>query len=82
MRDLYFDQLDTIVDDLVAMTTSVRDAVHEATTHSLEALAARGLGMVPDPSAPPPADPDADGPDARVQPTQPSATSPADDPAA
>ena len=31
MRDLYYDQLDAIVDDLVAMTGSVRDAVREAT---------------------------------------------------
>jgi phosphate transport system protein len=37
MRDLYFDQLDAIVDDLVAMTTSVRDAVHEATDALLTA---------------------------------------------
>jgi phosphate transport system protein len=37
MRDLYFDQLDSIVDDLVAMTTSVRDAVHEATDALLTA---------------------------------------------
>jgi phosphate transport system protein len=37
MRDLYFDQLDAIVDDLVAMTTSVRDAVHEATDALLRA---------------------------------------------
>ncbi|HKE68167.1 MAG TPA: phosphate signaling complex protein PhoU [Nocardioidaceae bacterium] len=37
MRDLYFDQLDAIVDDLVAMTTSVRDAVHEATKALLSA---------------------------------------------
>src|SRR5919106_2755056 len=37
MRDLYFDQLDSIVDDLVAMTTSVRDAVHEATKALLSA---------------------------------------------
>ncbi|HYJ68313.1 MAG TPA: phosphate signaling complex protein PhoU [Nocardioidaceae bacterium] len=37
MRDLYFEQLDAIVDDLVAMTTSVRDAVHEATDALLTA---------------------------------------------
>jgi phosphate transport system protein len=37
MRDLYFDQLDAIVDDMVAMTTSVRDAVDEATRALLEA---------------------------------------------
>jgi phosphate transport system protein len=37
MRDLYFDQLDSIVDDLATMTTSVRDAVHEATKALLSA---------------------------------------------
>jgi phosphate transport system protein len=31
MRDLYHDQLDGILDDLVAMTGSVRDAVREST---------------------------------------------------
>jgi phosphate transport system protein len=37
MRELYFEQLDAIVDDLVAMTRSVRDAVHEATDALLTA---------------------------------------------
>ena len=37
MRDLYYDQLDTIVDDLVAMASSVRDAVLESTKALLEA---------------------------------------------
>jgi phosphate transport system protein len=37
MRELYFEQLDAIVDDLVAMTRSVRDAVHEATDALLSA---------------------------------------------
>lgn len=31
MRDQYYDQLDSIVDDLVAMTAAVQTAVHEAT---------------------------------------------------
>ncbi|MDQ3166742.1 MAG: phosphate signaling complex protein PhoU [Actinomycetota bacterium] len=39
MRDLYYDQLDSIVDDLVAMTGSVRDAVREATVALLSAKA-------------------------------------------
>jgi hypothetical protein len=37
MRDLYYDQLDTIVDDLVAMASAVRDAVLESTKALLEA---------------------------------------------
>ncbi len=37
MRDAYFDQLDSIVDDLVAMTYDVRDAVREATKALLTA---------------------------------------------
>jgi len=37
MRDLYYDQLDGIVDDLVAMTGAVRDAVREATVALLSA---------------------------------------------
>ena len=37
MRDAYFDQLDTIVDDLVAMTHDVRDAVARATKALLTA---------------------------------------------
>ena len=37
MRDLYFGQLDAVVDDLVALTTSVRDAVHQATDALLTA---------------------------------------------
>lgn len=37
MRDLYYDQLDTIVDDLVAMASSVRDAVLESTKALLQA---------------------------------------------
>jgi len=51
------------------------DPVHEATSHTLDALASHGLGMVPDPAAPPPADPVEGGED------EPEA-SPADDPAA
>lgn len=39
MRDVYYDQLDSIVDDLVAMTGSVRDAVREATEALLLAKA-------------------------------------------
>ncbi len=39
MRDLYYDQLDSIVDDLVAMTGAVRDAVREATDALLSAKA-------------------------------------------
>ncbi|MGH3497766.1 MAG: phosphate signaling complex protein PhoU [Nocardioidaceae bacterium] len=37
MRDQYYDQLDSIVDDLVAMTRAVRDSVREATLALLEA---------------------------------------------
>ncbi len=37
MRDLYYDQLDSIVDDLVAMAGSVRDAVRESTDALLNA---------------------------------------------
>ncbi len=39
MRDLYYDQLDGIVDDLVAMTDAVRDSVREATSALLNARA-------------------------------------------
>ncbi len=39
MRDVYHDQLDSIVDDLVAMTGAVRDAVREATEALLSAKA-------------------------------------------
>jgi len=39
MRDLYYDQLDSIVDDLVAMTEAVRDALREATVALLTANA-------------------------------------------
>ncbi len=39
MRDLYYDQLDSIVDDLVAMTGAVRDAVRESTEALLSAQA-------------------------------------------
>jgi len=39
MRDLYYDQLDGILDDLVAMTGAVRDAVREATVALLSAKA-------------------------------------------
>ena len=39
MRDVYHDQLDSIVDDLVAMTGAVRDAVREATQALLSAKA-------------------------------------------
>ena len=39
MRDLYYDQLDGIVDDLVAMTDAVRDSVREATGALLNARA-------------------------------------------
>lgn len=39
MRDAYHDQLDSIVDDLVAMTGAVRDAVREATEALLSAKA-------------------------------------------
>lgn len=37
MRDSYYDQLDTIVDDLVALTGKVRGAVAESTTALLDA---------------------------------------------
>ncbi|MDO9379596.1 MAG: phosphate signaling complex protein PhoU [Nocardioidaceae bacterium] len=37
MRDAYYDQLDSIVDDLVAMTAAVQTAVHEATRALLKA---------------------------------------------
>jgi phosphate transport system protein len=37
MRDSYYDQLDTIVDDLVALTGTVRGAVAESTTALLDA---------------------------------------------
>lgn len=37
MRDQYYDQLDSIVDDLVAMTAAVQTAVHEATEALLSA---------------------------------------------
>ncbi len=37
MRDVYYDQLDAIVDDLVAMTHQVRNAVDQATTALLTA---------------------------------------------
>jgi phosphate transport system protein len=37
MRDLYYDQLDTIVDDLVAMAAAVGDAVRESTQALLNA---------------------------------------------
>jgi len=37
MRDLYNDQLQAIVDDIVAMTRTVRDAVEQATQALLEA---------------------------------------------
>jgi len=37
MRDAYFDQLDSIVDDLVAMTNTVQHAVREATRALLTA---------------------------------------------
>ncbi len=39
MRDVYHDQLDSIVEDLVAMTGAVRDAVREATQALLSAKA-------------------------------------------
>ena len=39
MRDLYYDQLDGIVDALVAMTDAVRDSVREATSALLNARA-------------------------------------------
>src|SRR4028119_1295712 len=39
MRDLYYDQLDGIVDDLVAMTDAVRDSVRAATSAVLNARA-------------------------------------------
>lgn len=39
MRDQYYDQLDSIVDDLVAMTSAVQTAVHEATVALLQANA-------------------------------------------
>ncbi len=39
MRDLYYDQLDAIVDDLVAMTDAVRDSVRDATGALLNARA-------------------------------------------
>jgi phosphate transport system protein len=39
MRDLYYDQLDGIVYDLVAMTDAVRDSVREATSALLNARA-------------------------------------------
>jgi phosphate transport system protein len=37
MRDAYYDQLDSIVDDLVAMTYEVKQAVHDATRALLTA---------------------------------------------
>ena len=40
MREAYFDQLDSIVDDLVAMTCEVKQAVHDATRALLTADAA------------------------------------------
>lgn len=39
MRDQYYDQLDSVVDDLVAMTAAVRTAVLEATDALLDANA-------------------------------------------
>ncbi len=39
MRDLYNDQLDSIIDELVAMTGAVRDAVRESTVALLSARA-------------------------------------------
>ncbi|CAN5117534.1 phosphate signaling complex protein PhoU [soil metagenome] len=46
MRDLYYDQLDTIIDDLVAMTSAVRTAVSEATEALLSADAAAAESVI------------------------------------
>ncbi len=46
MRDTYYDQLDTIVDDLVALTGTVRTAVAESTTALLDADARRAEAVI------------------------------------
>jgi len=46
MRDLYYDQLDTIVDDLIAMASSVRDAVLESTKALLQADAVAAEAVI------------------------------------
>jgi phosphate transport system protein len=51
MRDAYFDQLDTIVDDLVAMTHDVRDAVARATKALLTADAEIAEQVISDDAA-------------------------------
>ncbi len=51
MRDLYHDQLDTIVDDLVAMTHSVKHAVSQATTALLTADAEVAERVISDDAA-------------------------------
>jgi len=51
MRDAYFDQLDSIVDDLVAMTNTVQHAVREATRALLTADAEIAERVISDDSA-------------------------------
>lgn len=46
MRDQYYEQLDSIVDDLVALTNSVRQAVSGATTALLEADASAAESVI------------------------------------
>ncbi|MBA2417420.1 MAG: phosphate signaling complex protein PhoU [Nocardioidaceae bacterium] len=46
MRDQYYDQLDSIVDDLVAMTSAVQTAVHEATDALLNADSAAAESVI------------------------------------
>ncbi len=46
MRDQYYDQLDSIVDDLVAMTSAVQTAVHEATDALLHADSAAAESVI------------------------------------
>jgi phosphate transport system protein len=51
MRDLYYDQLDSIVDDLVAMTREVKRAVGQATKALLEADAEVAERVISDDAA-------------------------------
>jgi phosphate transport system protein len=51
MRDAYFDQLDSIVDDLVAMTRTVEHAVHEGTKALLTADAEIAERVISDDAA-------------------------------
>jgi len=46
MRDLYYDQLDAIVADLVSMTRTVRDAVERATSALLQADAVAAESVI------------------------------------